>query len=60
VSRLGNEGILEYDEERGEKGCGGAAVETAESQVGQRDGGNSEGCRDHAHGHVWRILVYPG
>jgi hypothetical protein len=56
---LSDEGILEYDEERGEKRCGSAAVETAKSQVCERDCGDTKDRGDHAHSYVWRILVCP-
>ena len=35
------------------------AVETVESQVGKRDGGNFKGCGNHMHGNIRGILVHP-
>lgn len=57
VSGLGDKGVLEYDEERGEERCSGAAIKTPESQVRERDRSDPEGRRDKAHGDVRRVFV---
>ena len=42
VPRLGDEPVFEGDEDGGEERGGGAAVERAQGEVGERDGGDAE------------------
>ena len=59
VPGLGDKSVLEGDEEGGQQGGGGAAVEGAKGQVGEGDGRDAQSCWEHAHGHIGYVLVDP-
>lgn len=43
-ARLGDEPVLEHDEESAEEGSRGTGLEGAEGEVGERDEGEAQGC----------------
>ncbi len=58
VTGLGDQAILESDQEGGQEGGGDSAVQCAESKVGEGNRSNAHESGDHAHRDIWHILVH--
>ena len=59
VPRLSEKGVLEDEEQRSEESSCSTAIEATESEIGERDCGDSKSRRDHAHSDIWCIFVQP-
>ena len=56
---MGDETVFEGDENCSEESGGRPALQTAHREIGERNGGNTQGGGHHSHCNIWDVFVDP-